>query len=218
MNVTTPHYLAYVRSGEDDSRGRWGFELRRSDGAERIEASDVEPKVSGTRLDLLALVRALESLDQPSRVTFIGLRPEIERGIRYGLAEWRSNGWRWEWFGQMVPVRNCDLWQRVDRALRFHQVDCRRWRIDGPHLHGHSAGDSAAVDGHLAGKNGDNLGERPLGGNSPENGQPGKTAGQTAWGLRTVLINWLVYIDLMARRSKRLLALCFPARRFVSAY
>jgi hypothetical protein len=33
----------------------------------------------------------------------------------------------------MVPVKNRDLWQRIDRALTIHQVTCRRWRIDPPH-------------------------------------------------------------------------------------
>jgi hypothetical protein len=33
----------------------------------------------------------------------------------------------------MVPVKNRDLWQRIDRALHFHQVQCRSWRFDLPH-------------------------------------------------------------------------------------
>ena len=105
-----------------------------------IAAADVEPDVWGERLDLLTVVRALESLDQPSRVTLVGCTRYVEQGIIYGLAEWKESGWRWEWFGQMVPVRDADLWQRMDRILQFHRVDCgqrrfRRpsWRLDGPH-------------------------------------------------------------------------------------
>jgi hypothetical protein len=33
----------------------------------------------------------------------------------------------------MVPVKDRDLWQRVNRALEFHRVECRHWRLDGPH-------------------------------------------------------------------------------------
>ena len=54
-------------------------------------------------------------------------------GVRYGLPEWRDNDWRWDLFGEMVPVKNRDLWQRIDRAMEIHQVECRTWRVDWPH-------------------------------------------------------------------------------------
>ena len=207
MNTTTPHYLVFLRSGQEGIHGRWEFALCRSDGAESIEASDVEPKASPSRLDLLALVRALESLDQPSRVTFIGVRPDIERGIRYGLPEWRSNGWQWEWFGKMVPVRNCDLWQRVDRAMQFHQIDCRRRHIDVPNR----------PDDRC-----DTL-RRPAARRTPESksaetSQSARTAIETAWGLRVMVRNWLIYVSSMARRWSRRLAVSFRARRYAGAY
>ena len=44
-----------------------------------------------------------------------------------GLPEWRANDWQWEHFGEMVPVKNRDLWQRVDRALGYHELKCRTW-------------------------------------------------------------------------------------------
>jgi len=110
--------------------GQWQFVLRTKDGTQRFEAKDAEPDLCGERLDLLTVVRALESLDQPSRVTLVESSDYIWNGVRYGLPEWRTNGWRWEFFGQMVPVKNSDLWQRLDRALRFHDVECRRHRFD----------------------------------------------------------------------------------------
>ena len=100
--------------------------------AQRFEATDSEPDLPSERLDLLTVVRALESLDQPSQVTLVECSDYIWKGVRYGLPEWRTNGWRWEFFGQMVPVKNSDLWQRLDRALRFHNVECRRRRFDPP--------------------------------------------------------------------------------------
>jgi hypothetical protein len=72
-------------------------------------------------------------LDQPSRVTLITTSKYVREGIRHGVMEWRENDWRWERFGQMVPVKNQDLWQRVDRAMRFHKIDCRMLRFDSPH-------------------------------------------------------------------------------------
>jgi len=73
-------------------------------------------------------------LEQPSQVTLLTDSRYVSQGIAHGLTEWRSNDWCWERFGELTPVKNRDLWQRVDRALRFHRVDCRTWRFDAPHV------------------------------------------------------------------------------------
>jgi len=133
MNSSTPHYFLHSTLVGDRDSGRWRFVLRAVDGSDRLEAEDVEPAIQKDRLELLAVVRGLEALDQPSRVTLMTPSTYVREGLRYGLSEWRRNGWRWEFFGQMVPVKNWDLWQRVDTALRFHKVECRTWRFDQPH-------------------------------------------------------------------------------------
>jgi ribonuclease HI len=133
MSDSTPHYLLTSETGRAVGLGRWRFVLRPVDGTAAIEAEDVEPDIWGERLDLLTVVRALESLDQPSRVTLVGCTRYVEQGVQFGVSEWRGNDWRWEYFGQMAPVRDADLWQRMDQALRFHRVECGQRRIDGPH-------------------------------------------------------------------------------------
>lgn len=133
MNLPTPHYLLFAEANGTGAPGRWRFLLRNADGSEQFEAADMEAGVQGERLDLLTVVRALESLDQPSRVTLIGCSRYIRHGMQYGLSEWRVNGWRWESFGQLVPIKNGDLWQRMDRAMRFHRVECCQRRLDPPH-------------------------------------------------------------------------------------
>jgi len=132
MDLTTPHFLMFSHIDHSQQSGQWQFVLRTKDGTQRFEAHDAEPDLSSERLDLLTVVRALESLDQPSRVTLVECSDYVWKGVRYGLQEWRSSGWRWEFFGQMVPVKNSDLWQRLDRALQFHDVECRRRRFDQP--------------------------------------------------------------------------------------
>ncbi len=89
---------------------------------EQFEAADAEPDAQGERLELLAVVRGLEALEQPSRVTLVTPSKYVNRGLTYGLEEWRANDWQWEHFGEMVPVKNRDLWQRVDRALAYPPV------------------------------------------------------------------------------------------------
>ncbi len=134
MKVATPHYLLFSESCRKSSQGQWRFVLQSIDGTEQFEAADAEPDARGERLELLAVVRGLEALAQPSRVTLVTPSRYVNRGLTYGLAEWRVNGWRWEHFGEMVPVKNRDLWQRVDHALCFHELDCRTWRFDLPHF------------------------------------------------------------------------------------
>jgi ribonuclease HI len=140
MNSPTPHYLLLAEASRAAGFGRWRFVLRPADGSAPIEATDVEPDVWGERLDLLTVVRALETLDQPSQVTLIGCSRYVEQGILYGVHDWKENGWRWECFGQLVPVRDTDLWQRMDRVLQFHRVECGWRRFDAGHGLGHHRG------------------------------------------------------------------------------
>ena len=126
MIASTPRYLLFSESDSADDPGRWRFVLQRIGTPEHVEVADEEPGVRGERLDLLTVVRALESLDQPSEVTIMTSSRYVFQGVQYGIPEWSRNGWRWEFFGQMVPVKNADLWQRVERALRFHRVQCQR--------------------------------------------------------------------------------------------
>lgn len=143
-DVCPPHYLLFSESSYARGIGRWRFRLTSAGGGETFEAADIEAELGGERLALLTVVRALEALDQPSRVTLVDCDPYIRRGIRFGLPEWRENGWRWECFGKLVPVKDADLWQRLQHAMQFHDVDCRRWRIDAPHLRPEPAGEGPA--------------------------------------------------------------------------
>lgn len=133
MKDTRPHYLLFSETGHTEEPGKWRFVLRTAGCVDQFEVCDQEPDVSGERLELLTVVRALESLDQPSRVTLMTPDPYIRQGIRYGLPDWRASGWRWEFYGRMVPVKHGDLWQRMDQAMRYHQIELSKWRIDQAH-------------------------------------------------------------------------------------
>ena len=97
-----------------------------------LDIEEEEVEVSGDRLDLLSVIRGLEALDQPSQVRLFTSSRYVQRGLRYGLDNWRRSAWCWERFGRMVPIKNDDLWKRLDQALQFHQLECRYWRFDGP--------------------------------------------------------------------------------------
>jgi len=131
MRAKSPHYLLLTATDSSlEGAGRWQFLLHRLDCSEcSVEASDVEPGIHGQRLELLAVVRGLEALQQPSRVTLVTGDRYVLRGLRFGLQEWKAHGWRWERFGRWVLVKHTDLWQRMDRALQYHYVRGRHDRL-----------------------------------------------------------------------------------------
>lgn len=110
--------------------GAWRFSLQTPNGETLLDANDIEPGVSGERLGLLTVVRGLEALEQESRVTLITDDRYVIRGMRYGLEEWREHDWKWSRFGELVDINHADLWRRLDNALRYHQLQCRHFRID----------------------------------------------------------------------------------------
>jgi ribonuclease HI len=132
MSVTAPHFLLFSEAAPAPEAGaaigRWRFVLRSAAGQKLLEAADEEDETP-ERLELLAIVRGLESLDQPSRVTLVTASRNIHHGLRSGLAHWRESGWHWERFGKLAPVKNADLWRRIDRALDIHVIECRCTRI-----------------------------------------------------------------------------------------
>ena len=125
MPSADPHFLLLTAvSIRPNHSPRWRFELRTVDNSERIVATDVELGAGASRLELLAVVRGLEALAQPSEVTLLTASRYVRRAIRHDLSQWREQGWRWERFGRLVTIRDQDLWERIDRAAKIHQVEC----------------------------------------------------------------------------------------------
>lgn len=127
--MAAPQFIVWAEAGGDDEPNLWRFVIRTPQGRQVLEVADCEPEVCGERLQLLAAVRGLEALDRPSQVVLVTSSRYVRRGLLFGLEQWRQNGWRWESYGQLVPVKNVDLWQRLDRAIQIHQVQSggMRW-------------------------------------------------------------------------------------------
>ncbi|MCU0720270.1 MAG: hypothetical protein MUC83_11245 [Pirellula sp.] len=136
MNGTLPHYLLFCDGnipnaenatgvGFSKSSGRWKFVLEHLETGEKFEASDKETGATPDRTALIAVLRGLEALEQPSRVTLVTTSRYVFRGLQYGLNEWRENDYSWEHFGSVQPIRNADIWRRIDHTLSYHKVQCR---------------------------------------------------------------------------------------------
>lgn len=130
LRDSRPHFLLLADAQES---GRWQFSIEPLDDGEAVEVSDIEPELTGERLELLTVVRGLEALDQPSRVTLVTSSRYVARGIRYDMDAWRRESWQWERFGRMVPIKNSDLWRRLDTAMSVHDVRCKHYRMDNAH-------------------------------------------------------------------------------------
>ena len=132
LTAPAAHYLLFAEATIDPSQGgSWRFVLENVATGETFSATDAEPIECHERLELLAVVRGLEAIDHSARVTLVTKSRYVNRGLKRGLNDWRANGWQWERFGRVVPVRDHDLWKRVDRAMNYHQVECRLWQFGG---------------------------------------------------------------------------------------
>jgi ribonuclease HI len=100
--------------------GGWGAVLRWR-GHVR-ELSGFEPATTNNRMELLAAINALETLKRPMRVLLRTDSNYLRHGITTWLPAWKNRGWR---TADKKPVKNQDLWQRLEQALAPHDVEWR---------------------------------------------------------------------------------------------
>jgi ribonuclease HI len=101
--------------------GGWGVILQSGD--YRKELKGGEPNTTNNRMELTAAIMALEALN-PRRSYTVELHTDSEylrNGITTWIQKWKRNGWR---TADRKPVKNVDLWQRLEAALSRHKV---RW-------------------------------------------------------------------------------------------
>ncbi len=99
--------------------GGWGAVLRWA-GHER-ELKGGEPHTTNNRMELMAAIAALEALKRPCVIDLHTDSQYLRNGITIWIKGWKRNGWR---TADRKPVKNVDLWQRLDAAMARHEV---RW-------------------------------------------------------------------------------------------
>ena len=99
--------------------GGWGALLRY--GAQERELKGGEKLTTNNRMELTAAIEALESLKRPCAVSVHTDSQYLRGGVTGWLSRWKRNGWR---TADKKPVKNVELWQRLDAALKSHEV---RW-------------------------------------------------------------------------------------------
>jgi ribonuclease HI len=97
--------------------GGWGAILRYK--ALEKEICGGEALTTNNRMELMAAIMALESLKRPSHVRLHTDSMYLRDGITKWIHNWKRNGWR---TSDKKPVKNAELWQRLDRALETHDI------------------------------------------------------------------------------------------------
>jgi ribonuclease HI len=97
--------------------GGWGAILRY--GAEEREIFGGEAHTTNNRMELTAVIRALETLKRPTRVEVYTDSQYVQKGISEWLRDWKRRGWK---TADKKPVKNRELWEALDELRSRHQV------------------------------------------------------------------------------------------------
>lgn len=114
--------------------GGWGA-LLQAGGAEK-ELWGGETPTTNNRMELTAVIRALEALKRPTAVTIFTDSQYVQKGISAWIHNWKRNGWR---TSDKKPVKNADLWQALDKLVQLHVI---RWEWIKGHA-GHAGNERA---------------------------------------------------------------------------
>lgn len=99
-------------------RGGWGAVIR--SGAHEKEMSGSEPHTTNNRMEMMAVIRALEALKRPCHVTLSTDSRYVMDGMTKWIHGWLKNSWR---TADKKPVKNADLWQALWAAAKPHRID-----------------------------------------------------------------------------------------------
>jgi len=121
--------------------GGWGVVIR--SGANERELSGGEKLTTNNRMEMTAAIEGLKALTRPCHVTLSTDSRYVMDGLTKWIKGWQRNGWR---TADKKPVKNAELWQRLDAALKPHEV---RWHWVKGHAghHENERADQLARDG-----------------------------------------------------------------------
>lgn len=102
--------------------GGWAFILRHASSGKEMESSGGEGDTTNNRMELTAVVQGLEALKRPSSVELLTDSTYVGKGLTQWMAKWKSNGWRRKEGKRWAPVKNEDLWRRLDELITTHTI------------------------------------------------------------------------------------------------
>jgi len=102
--------------------GGWGVLMQAKQGETLLKERELkggEAQTTNNRMELEAAIAALEALERPSKITVVTDSAYVKGGITAWLFSWKKNGWK---TSTKKPVKNEDLWRRLDSAAQRHDV------------------------------------------------------------------------------------------------
>ena len=102
--------------------GGWGVLMRAMDGAAILKERELqggERLTTNNRMELMAAIAALETLSRETAITITTDSAYVKNGVTGWIHGWKRNGWK---TADRKPVKNVDLWQRLDAAQARHDV------------------------------------------------------------------------------------------------
>lgn len=126
--------------------GGWGVLMHAVDGDTVLKARELcggEAETTNNRMELVAAITALETLSAPSRITVVTDSAYLKGGVTGWIFGWKRNGWK---TATGKPVKNVELWQRLDAAQVKHEVTWEWVKGHAGHL-GNEKADALARQG-----------------------------------------------------------------------
>ncbi|MEO1911771.1 MAG: ribonuclease HI [Paracoccus sp. (in: a-proteobacteria)] len=105
--------------------GGWGVLMRAMDGETVVKERELaggEAATTNNRMELMAAISALETLSRPSQIVIVTDSAYVKNGVTEWIHGWKRNGWK---TADRKPVKNVELWQRLDEAQKTHKVEWR---------------------------------------------------------------------------------------------
>jgi ribonuclease HI len=121
VNDALSHVIIHTDGGAAPNPGPGGWAAILTFGDHEKELKGGEPDTTNNRMELMAAISALEALKRPCRVDLHTDSQYVQQGISRWIFGWKRNGWK---TADKKPVKNGELWQRLDTAVARHQV---RW-------------------------------------------------------------------------------------------
>jgi ribonuclease HI len=114
-----PRVVAYTDGACAGNPGPGGWGAILISGSHRKEINGGEAATTNNRMELMAAISALEALKAPSQVELHTDSEYVQKGISTWIHGWKRKGWR---TAAGSPVKNVELWRRLDEAQQRHEV------------------------------------------------------------------------------------------------
>lgn len=106
--------------------GGWAYILRHLATGNEKEASGGEAETTNNRMELAAVIEGLQALKKPCKVELFTDSEYVRKGLSEWMAGWKKNGWRRREQGRLVPLKNDDLWKKLDELVAQHDITFHR--------------------------------------------------------------------------------------------